>query len=73
MRKFDYNGDESYIYVNKAEICKTKDNIICYKFCLGSLSSDFSKEEQSEIFLNGIAYHFSVGHSSIKKDILNIY
>ena len=31
-----YNGDESYLYKNKTEICKFKanDNIIWYKVCL---------------------------------------
>ena len=34
----------------------------------------FTKEEQSEISLNGTVYDFSVGHNSIKKeDILNIH
>ena len=57
-----YNGDESYLYVNKTEICKFKanNNIIWYNFCLGSLSKDFSKDEQSEISLNGFEYNFSV-------------
>ena len=32
------------------------------------------KDKQSEIFLNGNVYHFSVDHSSIKKEgILNIH
>ena len=29
-------------------------------FCLGSLSKNFTKDEQSEISLNGTAYDFSV-------------
>ena len=34
----------------------------------------FTKDEQSEISLNGTVYHFSVHHRSIKKeDILNIH
>ena len=41
---------------------------------LGSISQDFTKDEQSEHSLNGIVYNFSVDHSSIKKgDYLNIY
>ena len=53
--------------------CKAQDNIILYNCCLRSISKDFTKDELSEIFLNGTVYDFSVDHSSIKKeDILNI-
>ena len=64
------------MYVNKTEICKfkTKDNIRWYDFCLGSISKDFTKNEQSEISLNGTVYDFLVDHSSIKKEgIFNIH
>ena len=63
------------MYVNKTEICKFKanDNISWYNFCLGSVSKDFTKYEQSEISLNSTAYDFSVDHSSIKEDIINIH
>ena len=44
------------------------------EFCLGSLSKDFTKNEQSEISLNCTLYNFSVDHSSVEKeDILNIH
>ena len=65
-----YNGDESYLYVNKTEIykCKAQDNVSWYKFCLVSVSKKFTKDEQSDV------YDFSVDHSWIKKeDILNIH
>ena len=60
-----YNGDDSYLYGNKTEFYKFKgnDNITWYKFCLGSASKDFIKDEQSEISLNGTVYDFSVDHS----------
>ena len=64
------------MYVNKTEICKfkAKDNISWYDFCLGSISKDFTKNEQSEIFLNGTVYDFLVDHSSTKKEgIFNIH
>ena len=64
------------MYVNKTEIYKfkAKDNIIWYNFCLRSVSKDFSKDEEHEIYLNGTVYDFSVDHSSVKKeDILNIH
>ena len=51
-----------------------KDNISWYKFCLGSVSKDFTKDEQSETSLNSTLYDFAVGHSPNKKeDILNIH
>ena len=74
--KLHYNDDESYLYVNETEIYKFKaeDNISWYNFCLGSVSQNFTKDEQSEISLNGTVYDFSVDHSSIKvEDILNIH
>ena len=53
-----YNGDESYLYVNKTEIYKFKrnDNISWNTFCLGSVSKDFTKDKEREISL----YDFSV-------------
>ena len=71
-----YNGNESYLYVNKTEIqkFKGKDNISQYNFCLGSVSKDFTKDKQSKISLDGTVYDFSIDHSSIEKeDILNIH
>ena len=64
------------MYVNRTKICKLKanDNISCYNFYFGSISKDFTKDEQREISLNGAAYNFSFDHCSIKKeDILNIH
>ena len=57
-----YSGDESYLYTSKAEISKYKanDNIGWYNFCLGSISKDFTKDKQSEIFLNGTADDFLI-------------
>ena len=64
-----YNGDDSYVYVNKTEICKSKanDNISWFNFCLGSMSKDFTKDELSEV-LNRIVNDFSVDHNSVKSD-----
>ena len=71
-----YNGVNSYLYVNKSEIYKFKvhDNIRRYQFCLGNISKDFTKDEKSEVSLNGTVHDFSVNHSSVEKeDILNIH
>ena len=53
-----YNGDESYLYVNKQIICKFKafDNIPWHQFCLGSVSKDFTQYEIKEISLHGNVY-----------------
>ena len=44
------NGYESYLYINKTEIWKfkAKDNISWYKFGLGSISKDFTKDGQGK-------------------------
>ena len=42
-----------------------KDNIDWYNFYLGRVLQDFTKDEQSEISLNGTLYDFSFDHSSI--------
>ena len=71
-----YNVVNSYLYVNKTEIYKfkTHDSIGWYEVCLRSLSKDFTKEKQREIFLNCRVYDFSVGHSSVEKEnIPNIH
>ena len=71
-----YNGGESYLYVSKTEIYEfnARDNISWHNICLSSTSKGFTKDEQSEISVNGNVYDFSVDHSSIKKeDIFNIH
>ena len=64
-----YNGNESYLYINKTEIFKfeANNNISWYKLCSGSLSKVLTKDELSNISLNGIVYNYSVNFTSIKK------
>ena len=41
---------------------------------MGSVSKDFTKDEQCEISLNGTVHDFSVDNGSLKKgDMLNIH
>ena len=71
-----YNGVNSCLHVSETEIYKFKehDKISWYEFCLGSISKDFTKDEEREIFINGTVYYSTVDHSSIQKeDILNIH
>ena len=65
-----YDGKESYLYLNKREIEKilAQDDVRWYKFCLGGVSKDITKDELNEISLNDTVYDFSVGHSSIRKE-----
>ena len=51
-------------------ICKLKvhNNINWYGLLLGSLSKDFTEDEQSDISLNGTEYDLSVDHSLIQKE-----
>ena len=50
------------------------DNRRWYNFFLGSVLKDFSKDQESEISLNGTVYNLLVDHSSIKiENILNIH
>ena len=65
-----YNGDESYLYVNKTETSKFKTR---YNFCLESVSNNFTKEEQSEISSNGTAYGSSVTIVQLKKKIYLVF
>ena len=71
--EFIYNGDESYLYVNKREICKFKGHakITWYEFCLGSLSNHFTKDEVREISLNATVCSFSIDHNPIEKEDVN--
>ena len=76
MVSLHYNGVNSYLVLDKTEICKfmAHGSIRWYEFCLGKLSKNFKKDEQGEICLNGTVYNFSVNLSSVEKeDIFNIY
>ena len=55
------NCDESYVYVKETEICKFKanENMSGYNISLGSVSKDFTNDEQCAIFLNSTVYDFS--------------
>ena len=64
----------TFIYKTEIYKLKEKDNICWYNFYFGSISQDFTKDEQSEICIKGTVYDFSVAHNSVKKeDILNIH
>ena len=48
-------------------------NIRLYEFSLKSISKDFTKDNQREIFLNGTVYDFSVNYKAMKKEDICYY
>ena len=72
-----YNGANSYLFVNGAEIykLKTKDSeIVATPLCLGNISKDFSVDNMKKTGLNGYVYDFSADYDAIAvDDILDIH
>ena len=73
-----YNGDNSYLFVNKKEIFKFKANYKDVNFpnqvCLGNICNGFHATMSTEVSLGGNVYDFSVDYNAIdKSDILNIH
>ena len=72
-----YNGANSYLFVNGAEIykLKTKDSeIVATPLCLGNISKDFSVDNMKKTELNGYVYDFSADYDAIAvDDILDIH
>ena len=61
-----YNGANSYLFVNGAEIHKftAKDTEINpYNLCLGNISKDFSGSNTRKTGCNGYIYDFSVDYN----------
>ena len=67
----DYNGANSYFFVNDTEIYKfkTKDSEIASSpLCLGNISKDWSVDNMKKTGLTGYVYDFSVDYDSIDVD-----
>ena len=67
----DYNGANSYLFVNDTEIYKfkTKDSEIASSpLCLGNISKDWSVDNMKKTGLTGYVYDFSVDYDSIDVD-----
>ena len=63
-----YNGDNSYLFVNRREELKfkTKTNqIINTNLCLGNLSNNWTKNEYAKTSLYGNIYDFAVDYKAI--------
>ena len=75
---FNYNGDNSYLFVNWKEIVKFKANNknvnFPTQFCRACISNWFSTTESREVSLKGNVYDFAVDCNSLdKSNILNIH
>ena len=69
-----YNGANSYLFVNGAEIIKFKakdSEISAYPLCLGNISKDWSVDNMKKTGLKGYVYDFSVDYDAVAvSDIL---
>ena len=72
-----YNGANSYLFVNGAEIYKfkTKDSeIVATPLCLGSISKNWSVDNMKRTRFTGYVSDFSVGYDDIEvNNIKNIH
>ena len=72
----DYNGANSYLFVNGTEIHKFKakgSEIVATPLCLGNISKDWSVDNLKRTGFNGYFYDFSVDSDAIAvDDILDI-
>ena len=73
----NYNGANSYLFVNGKEIHKFKakdSEIVASPSCLGNISKDLLVDNMKKIGLNGYIYDFSVDYDFIANDkILDIH
>ena len=66
-----YNGVNSYLFVNSAEIIKFKvkdSKIVATPFCLGNISKNISADNMKKTGVYGCVYDFSVNHDPIPVD-----
>ena len=72
-----YNGANSYLFVNGAEIynIKAKDSeIVATSLCLGKISKDWSTDNMRKTGFSGYVYDFSVDYDATDvDDIKNIH
>ena len=67
----DYNGANSYLFVNGTEIIKFKPTdsaIVASPLCLGNISKDWSTNNMKKTGLTGYAYDFSANYSTATVD-----
>ena len=67
----NYNGTNSYLFVNGTEIIKFKaknSEIVATPLRLGNISKKFSADNMKKTGLNGYVYDFSVDYDAIAVD-----
>ena len=73
----DYNGVNSYLFVNGTEIYKFKakdSEIVAIPLCLGNISKDWSTDNMKKTGFNGYVYDFSVDYDATDvDDIVDIH
>ena len=73
----DYNGANSYLFVNGTEIIKFKakdSEILAYSLCLGNISKDWLHDNIKKTGLKGYVYDFSTDYNAIAvSDIFEIH
>ena len=65
----DYNGANSYLFVNGTEIYKFKakdSEIVASPLCLGNISKDWSVDNMKRTAFTGYVCDFSVGYNDIE-------
>ena len=66
-----YNGANTYLFVNSIEICKFKakdSEIVATPLCLGHISKDWSVDDMRGTGFNGYVYDFSVDFDATDVD-----
>ena len=67
----NYNGANSYLFVNRTEIYKFKaknSEIVLSPLCLKSISKDWSVDNMKKPGFNEYVYDFSVGYDATDAD-----
>ena len=70
----NYNGEDSYLFVNGKEIVKFKakdSEIVAIPLCLGNISKDWSTDNMKNTGLNGYVYEFSIDYNDFSKIIVD--
>ena len=72
-----YNGGNSYLFVNGTEIIKFKakdSEIVASPLCLGNISKDWSNDNMKKTGLTGYVYDFSADYNIVTvNNIKDIY
>ena len=73
MLSLHYNGANSYLFVNGAEIYKFKakeSEILLGSICIGNISKEWSVDNMKKTWFTGYVYDFSVDYIAIDVDDL---